>query len=212
MQKRLTIELLLIFVALPLVLAVLKPRSWIYLLLMLFAFKAWLFMKKAWRYDFYADWNRDVMLEGKAFKPIFIRYIPCVLLLLAFTAMTIPERMFSLILDRPYVWAMVMTLYPLLSVFPQEIIFRSFFLNRYAPLFKTERALMTANALAFGFAHIVLHSPVAMIFCTIGGWLFAHTYLRTKSLCAVWIEHALYGCTVFTLGLGFYFYHGYTVH
>jgi uncharacterized protein len=212
MKKRLLAELLLIFMVLPLVLAVLKPRSWIYILLWLLAFKAWLFMRKTWGYDFYVDWNRTTMLEGKAFKNIFIRYIPCTLLLFAFTAMAIPERMFSLILERPYVWAMVMVLYPVLSVFPQEIIFRSFFLKRYAPLFNTERGLMAANALAFGFAHIVLHSPVAMIFCTIGGWLFAHTYLRTKSLCAVWIEHALYGCTVFTLGLGFYFYHGYTVH
>jgi hypothetical protein len=42
----------------------------------------------------------------------------------------------------------------------------------------------------------------------IGGWFFAETYARTRSMRLVWLEHALYGCLVFTIGLGDYFYHG----
>jgi hypothetical protein len=41
-----------------------------------------------------------------------------------------------------------------------------------------------------------------------GGLLFAHTYHTSKSLALVWLEHTLYGWTLFTLGLGWYFYHG----
>ena len=41
-----------------------------------------------------------------------------------------------------------------------------------------------------------------------GGLFFADTYAKTRSLAAVYFEHALYGCYLFTIGLGFYFYHG----
>ena len=36
----------------------------------------------------------------------------------------------------------------------------------------------------------------------------ARRYQRTGSLLVVSIEHALYGITIFAIGLGRYFYHG----
>jgi hypothetical protein len=42
----------------------------------------------------------------------------------------------------------------------------------------------------------------------IAGAFFATTYARTKSLAAVWLQHALFGALVFTLGMGKYFFHG----
>jgi hypothetical protein len=50
---------------------------------------------------------------------------------------------------------------------------------------------------------------VAVVFSMIGGYFFATTYTRHKSLAAAFIEHSLYGCYLFTIGLGYYFYHGY---
>ena len=49
---------------------------------------------------------------------------------------------------------------------------------------------------------------LAVALCVIGGWLFADTYSRTRSLWLASAEHALYGCLVFTVGLGRYFYGG----
>jgi hypothetical protein len=46
------------------------------------------------------------------------------------------------------------------------------------------------------------------LFCAIGGVFFARTYTARPSLALVVAEHALYGCFLFTLGLGHYFYHG----
>jgi membrane protease YdiL (CAAX protease family) len=42
----------------------------------------------------------------------------------------------------------------------------------------------------------------------VGGLLFAHTYWKTRSLLVSAIEHALYGCLLYTIGLGRFFYHG----
>jgi hypothetical protein len=119
-----------------------------------------------------------------------------------------PHRLWSLIRERPAMWAIIMVGYPLLSVYPQEVAFRAFFHHRYRPLFRSGWAWMAANALAFGWAHIVLHSWIAMAFCTVGGALLAHTYERTRSVPVVWLEHAAYGCTVFTVGWGWYFWAG----
>jgi membrane protease YdiL (CAAX protease family) len=126
--------------------------------------------------------------------------------LLAFTAFMIPDHLFSL-LQKPDRWVMVIFLYPVLSALPQEIIFRSFIFRRFAPLF-TPTQLSIASALAFGWAHIILMNWVAVVFSFLGGLLFTDTYRKTRSLAAVCFEHALYGCYIFTIGLGFYFYHG----
>ena len=38
--------------------------------------------------------------------------------------------------------------------------------------------------------------------------LFAVTYHQTQSLLMTSVEHSLYGCLIFTVGLGPYFFHG----
>lgn len=118
------------------------------------------------------------------------------------------ERLFSLLLERTNIWIMVMCLYPLLSVFPQEVIYRLFFHRRYGEIFRDHNALILFGGLAFGHGHILLNNVVAYLMSIIGGCLFAYSYKQTGSLSFVWIEHALYGCFVFTIGLGWYFYTG----
>lgn len=56
--------------------------------------------------------------------------------------------------------------------------------------------------------HIIFRNPVAPLLTLPGGYLFATTYTRTRSLLITGIEHALYGDLVFTIGLGIYFYKG----
>ncbi|GAN78756.1 CPBP family intramembrane glutamic endopeptidase [Acidocella aminolytica] len=117
-----------------------------------------------------------------------------------------PDLFLALPLHRPRLWALIMLLYPLLSVWPQEIIFRRFLFQRYERLFGTR--ITSASAIAFGYAHIIFLNPVAVLLTLAGGWLFASTYARTFSLKCTGLEHALYGCLVFTIGLGQYFYTG----
>ncbi|MGV9821565.1 CPBP family glutamic-type intramembrane protease [Nocardia xishanensis] len=119
-----------------------------------------------------------------------------------------PERLLSLPRAEPLLWAVVMVFYPLFSVYPQELIFRKFLFQRYAPAFGGGWALIAANAAAFGFAHIIFGNWIAVALTLVGGILFGYRYRRTGSLLVVSVEHALYGCLAFTIGLGGFLYHG----
>ena len=123
-------------------------------------------------------------------------------------ASAMPERLFALAAERPGTWVKIMTLYPFTSVLAQEFVYRVFFFHRYGPLFPNRFALISANALAFGFAHILFRNWIAIGGTLMGGLLFAWRYERTRSLWAVWFEHVLWGWLVFTVGLGVYFFTG----
>jgi len=119
-----------------------------------------------------------------------------------------PQVVFSFVRRAPAFWALVMVLYPVLSVYPQGIIYRAFFFERYRVLFPNPMVLIVASAIAFSFAHIIFRNPIALIFTLVGGLLFAWRYAETGSLLTSSVEHALYGCWMFTIGLGQYFYKG----
>ena len=119
-----------------------------------------------------------------------------------------PAHLFDLPRDSPWRWLAVMLLYPVLSVVPQELVFRTFFFHRYGRLFGGRWVAMAASAVAFSWAHIVLANGLAIALTLLGGWLFARTYLRTRSLVATAVEHAAYGCLLFTVGLGRWFVTG----
>ncbi|MQA12023.1 MAG: CPBP family intramembrane metalloprotease [Pseudonocardiaceae bacterium] len=119
-----------------------------------------------------------------------------------------PELLLGLPRENLAVWALVMVFYPLLSVYPQELIFRAFLFHRYAPVFGGGAAMVGASATAFGFVHIAFGNWVSVVLSFAGGWIFATRYRRTRSLFAASVEHALYGMLMFTIGLGLFFYHG----
>ena len=106
-----------------------------------------------------------------------------------------------------FLWLLIMILYPILSAFPQEIVYRSFFFKRYGNLFKNKKVLIFVNAFLFSFAHIIYLNPIVILFTFIGGLIMAQSYSKHNSLIKVSIEHGLYGDIVFTSGLGAYFYH-----
>ena len=119
-----------------------------------------------------------------------------------------PEHFLALPRTRPWLWLAVLAAYPLLSVWPQEVLFRTFLHRRYQPLFGDCAGFVAASALAFGFAHVLYLNAVAVGLSALGGLLFASAYARHRSLALACLEHALYGCLVFTVGLGRFFYTG----
>lgn len=129
---------------------------------------------------------------------------------LAVTAVAVFDRehLFDMPREQPWLWVTILLLYPLLSVYPQELLFRAFLLRRYAQLFGRGRGAAAASAAAFGFAHLIFGNVLAVVLTVGGGWLFARRYQQTRSLLTVSVEHALYGITIFTVGLGRFFYHG----
>jgi membrane protease YdiL (CAAX protease family) len=158
------------------------------------------------------DFDNRGLLRAAALRPA----LPAILALWAATsavmvagvALLDPDRLFDLPRQHTALWAAIVVFYPVASVYPQELLFRAFPQYRYAPVFGTGRAAAASSALAFGFAHLLFGNLLAVIATLAGGWLFARRYQQTRSLLTVSVEHALYGVTIFTVGLGHLFYHG----
>jgi membrane protease YdiL (CAAX protease family) len=97
--------------------------------------------------------------------------------------------------------------YPILSVYPQGIVYRGFLFHRYRNLFPDRRLLILASALVFGYGHVIYAEPATVGLTMVGGLLFAWTYSATGSLIVSWVEHTLYGDFLFVIGLWKYFFH-----
>lgn len=156
---------------------------------------------------------RHRLVDGRAARAGLPSLLPRALLALAviFVVALVARRptgLFFLPRTRPGLWLAISMLYPVLSAYPQEIMYRTLFFHRYGELFRTPLAATVCNALLFGWAHILVHNLTAMLLTTGGGLLFAFTYLRARSTLLVAVEHALYGDFVFTVGIGGMFVNG----
>jgi membrane protease YdiL (CAAX protease family) len=58
------------------------------------------------------------------------------------------------------------------------------------------------NAALFSLAHVFFKNALVMLLTFTGGILFALTFRKTKSTLLVSIEHSIYGCWLFTVGMG----------
>ena len=152
----------------------------------------------AWRWRFPAGEVRKILL----------RFLVGAAAMAAILMVWRPENLFVLPRVRPTIWVLVMLLYPLLSVLPQGIIYRAFVFHRYRALLPGGWPMVLAAAAAFSFMHVVFRNPWAVGLTFVGGLMFARTYQRTGSLWLSAMEHTLYGCWVFTVGYGAFFFHG----
>jgi membrane protease YdiL (CAAX protease family) len=151
-------------------------------------------------------WNEQAL--WKALPQIVVVFGIVAALLGAAVYFLAPQLLFNFVKRTPAFWALVMVLYPILSVYPQGIIYRAFFFERYRGVFPNHMLLIVMSAAAFSFVHIIFRNPIAVVFTLFGGLLFAWSYAETGSLFTSSFEHALYGCWMFTIGLGQYFYKG----
>lgn len=126
-----------------------------------------------------------------------------------FTYLFYPDCLFYCPKQHFSLWLSLMVIYPLLSVYPQELIYRAFLFHRYGPLLNSEKSVIHLSAIAFAFGHVIYFHPISIMLTFFGGYLFAWIYAKTRSLMAVSFEHALYGCLLYTIGLGRYFYTGF---
>lgn len=144
---------------------------------------------------------------GPGFRNVLLVDVPLLLLLGLAVRFLAPDMLFSLIKIAPWLWLLVMILYPLFSVYPQELMYRAYFFHRFKPLFGAGPAMVVASAVLFGFVHIIFGNWVSIALTAIGGVLFALTYKRSNSLLLACLEHAVFGDFIFTIGIGRYFYH-----
>ena len=93
-------------------------------------------------------------------------------------------------------------MYSFFSVYPQELIYRTFYFQRYEMLFKNRAIFIFVNAVIFSLAHMFLRNSLVLLLTFLGGILFAITFHRTRSTLLVSIEHIIYGSWLFTVGMG----------
>ncbi|MFC0116741.1 CPBP family intramembrane glutamic endopeptidase [Pseudoalteromonas xiamenensis] len=114
------------------------------------------------------------------------------------------DNWFALPRQSPLDWLRLLIVYPLLSVLPQELIFRSYFFHRYKRIIPKKSHRVILSALTFALAHCVYDNLMAILLSFCGGLLFAYTYAQSRSLLVCVLEHSLWGLWIFTLGLGGY--------
>ncbi|MCR9205439.1 MAG: CPBP family intramembrane metalloprotease [Halobacteriovoraceae bacterium] len=116
-----------------------------------------------------------------------------------------PQLLFLVIKKKPLFWVIGVLGYPLLSVYPQEVIFRAYFFQRFGKFIRNDMILILLSAIAFSYMHIVFKNWYAVLFTFPGGILFARSWVKTRSLALPSIEHSLYGQILLTVGYGTYF-------
>lgn len=112
------------------------------------------------------------------------------------------ENWFSLPRNSFNDWLILLLLYPILSVMPQELIFRTYFFHRYKRIMPSKTVRIIVSASVFALAHIVYANVLAVLLAFLGGVLFSYTYAQSRSTFVCVIEHSLWGLWMFTLGLG----------
>lgn len=150
---------------------------------------------------------RTSAIRGELRPMLILWAISAVAVLLGLIVLS-PGRLFELPREDPVIWGFVMVFYPLLSVYPQELIFCGFLFHRYAPVFGTGYGFVAASAATFGFVHIIYGQWLSVVLTAFLGAVLARRYAKTRSLAVVWLEHAMYGLLAFTVGLGSFFYNG----
>lgn len=139
---------------------------------------------------------------GSFLKTTFIKFLVIALVTSAYVYFMDASKLFCVPLNKPKLWVTILFVYTFLSVWPQEVIYRTFFFERYGSHFTNKNILIFVNAIVFCMAHLFLRNTLVTVLTFIGGLLFAYTFHKTKSTTLVSIEHALYGNWLFTVGMG----------
>lgn len=116
-----------------------------------------------------------------------------------------PSKMFLLLRTNPWFLLIISIFYPVFSVIPQGLAYRSMFFHRYGGLFPRENLKIILSAAAFSFGHVLYKNWMVLALTFVAGLIFSYRYFKTKSLAISVLEHAMYGVWLFTCGLGYFF-------
>lgn len=205
-------ELLAVYLAGPLLMDQLAGRGLRWLLFpgmwLMAGFLAW----RCVRFD--STFSADLWTLPKhraVWLPWLVRTALGVLLLAGLAQRLAPSAFLALPRRTFGLWLVIAVLYPLLSVIPQGIIFRAAWSTLYAPQLENvlgKGMVFALGVTAFAFAHVIFRNPTAVVATAVGGALFLYTYRTTGSFLLSNLEHAVYGISAFSFGLGQYLYLG----
>ena len=208
-RARLWSEFLILFFGVPILMAVywdeIAQRRLLFGIVWALAIVAVILLARTPGFSFRSLLKGPVLSEWRI---ILTYFVVTSAVSVAFVFANVPERFLEIPTYRPNLWIMIMILYPVLSAWPQELIFRSLFFERYGVLFPSTALLLIANGAVFGFGHVFYMNWITISMTAIGGAVMGWAYLRHNSMLLAWVLHAIAGNIIFTVGLGSYFYHG----
>jgi membrane protease YdiL (CAAX protease family) len=193
------VEFFIIFIVIP-ISFVLDYHVWVKMIIGFFGFLYVIFVllkieKNCFEISKHLDWK--LFWKQTLFKLVIIAFITTL-----FVLFTDSKSLFNVLLNKPIKWLILIFIYTFFSVYPQELIYRTFYFQRYKVLFKNEKLFLFVNAILFSMAHLFFRNTLVLVMTFLGGLLFAFTFHKTKSTLLVSIEHAIYGCWLFTVGMG----------
>lgn len=194
-----SIELFIIFIVLPICFA-LQFSIWIKMCIGLigFIYIIYILLKvEQIKIEISTNINWIFFWKQTIYKLLIIMFLTTL-----FVWLSNKDLLFNVLINKPILWGFIVFIYSFFSVFPQELIYRTFFFQRYKSLFKSSNQFMFLNAIIFSLGHIFFRNSLVIVLTFLGGLLFAFTYNKTKSTLLVSIEHALYGSWLFTVGMG----------
>lgn len=198
-------ELVILFLLLPVLMAVWLPRGWLFPVLGAFTLAGAILLTRTagfrWR-DLISGWR-----EVAVFPVLGVILVTAGISWLVMTS-TRPEALFFMIRQRPEFMLVIALLYPILSALPQEVLFRPLWFRRYGDLLPGGAAGLVLNAAAFSFAHLMYWSWIVASMTFTGGLVFAWAYEVKKSFPLAVVLHSVAGIVLFAFGMGVYFYSG----
>ena len=201
-------EFLLLYIGVPLAMAVLLPAGWMFPVLcgVTAVAAGLLHLTPGFRW-------RELSRGWKTIPwPLVLGFAAVTVPACAATVLWLrPEAFLMLPRQNPGLLLVIVLFYPFVSALPQEIVFRVLFFRRYGGLMPGRGAALVLNAAVFSFAHLMYWNLPALVLTFFGGLAFAFVYERRKNLPAALLLHALAGWILFTLGLGVFFYAGFVV-
>ena len=203
-KKKLKIEFLVIYFLIPLMVIFInfffsEQKIFVFLPLFLVFFLSLYLLKKTPSFSF------DFLKKETEWKFFFLVSLIFIVSGFFYTIILDSNLLFKLPKNYFFIWIAVILFYPILSVIPQEIIFRVLFFERYSCLFKNQFLYLILNSIIFAYIHLVFQNFHAFFITLITSPIFAHAYLN-KSFKTCFLTHTVGGQLVFTYGLGEYFY------
>lgn len=203
---RLISELLILFIVVPLLFAFDIFGIPLMLILTITGILVFLFLRYDDNFDNtqFKNWKK-----GKTqLKHILLLFGISAIFMLVLIYFIDKERMFFLVRRMPWLLLIISIFYPVFSVLPQSLIYRSLFFHRYNRLFKNETLKIILSGLFFSLGHVLYKNILVLALAFVAGVIFAYHYSKTKSLTVNVFEHSVYGVWLFASGLGYFFVSG----
>jgi len=202
-KTRLVIEFIILYLILPflIILDLLPVPLLLILLVMGISVHLFLYYDPAFNTKKFYNWKAG----RRAIPKILLLFVPSAILMVVLIWQIDSTKLFFLARSNPLFLLMISIFYPVFSVVPQGLAYRSLFFHRYGNLFSGRIIKIIVSAIMFSFGHIVYKNALVLLLTFIAGLIFAYRYDRTNSLLISVLEHSLYGVWLFTCGLGYFF-------